>query len=456
MAKDFITAVVYYKDRVEWACISREKGIAGSSTNGSFVIPEPDKEGEIKRKPIDVSGIKGDVSLCLSGESVLLKVLTLPSSNNEEIRSMAELQIDKLSPFPIESMVSSCEVLRKSDNEARVLLAAVRQDMVQQAGDALEKLGVKSVRVDATSLGWCAVLRNAKIIPAEGRHVFVIFNGEMPEIIMFQDGLPALFRTISGVEGMEQALMEDDIASEVANTLMSAELELGSVDNVVITLLSGGNTSDSLVDMIQARCMCEVAVRSLDGLQALAEGAAQRHLALSQTKDPCMDLTPAAWKDRGASLDLKKKIINYSLAAIGLWVVLVGGFALDFFYQKYRLASLCSERDALKPTYLEVKEMRNKVLTITRYMERKYSALECFREICTVQPEGVELNSFSYRKTEEISIAGNAQDVTQVYTFKEKLDTGGFFKESVLTGPIKNKDREDFKIVIKLAAGDIK
>ncbi|MDZ4198166.1 MAG: hypothetical protein U1E27_02670, partial [Kiritimatiellia bacterium] len=52
----------------------------------------------------------GRVSLALPSSDMLLRVWSLPPSAPEEIGGMIELQIDKISPFPIEEMTIAWEV----------------------------------------------------------------------------------------------------------------------------------------------------------------------------------------------------------------------------------------------------------------------------------------------------------------------------------------------------------
>jgi len=99
--------------------------------------------------------------------------------------------------------------------------------------------------------------------------------------------------------------------------------------------------------------------------------------------------------------------------------------------------------------------MRRRVFMIKRYMDRSDSALECLREISALQPRGIDLTSFSYRKGETLRISGEAETVDQVYSFKSKLEGSTLFVGAKLQGPRRDrkKRKEVFDIDLRLHGG---
>jgi hypothetical protein len=84
------------------------------------------------------------------------------------------------------------------------------------------------------------------------------------------------------------------------------------------------------------------------------------------------------------------------------------------------------------------------------------SALECLREISVVQPKGIDLTSFTYRKGDAVKIAGEALNSDLVYQFSKKLDGSNLFQDVQLKAV--NEDRRRGKTVfdvdIKLRGGE--
>ena len=91
---------------------------------------------------------------------------------------------------------------------------------------------------------------------------------------------------------------------------------------------------------------------------------------------------------------------------------------------------------------------------IESYVDHRQSALECLREISRLQPEGIELTSFSYRKGDAVKITALGRAVGMVYDFQHRLNESEFFPTPVLKGPRTTRRGEAFDVTINLEAGD--
>jgi Tfp pilus assembly protein PilN len=68
-------------------------------------------------------------------------------------------------------------------------------------------------------------------------------------------------------------------------------------------------------------------------------------------------------------------------------------------------------------------------------MDRRFSVLECLREIAALLPADVLLTSCTYRQDEGLKLSGEARQVGGVYDFKNKLDASPLFAQCKLQGP---------------------
>jgi hypothetical protein len=392
-----------------------------------------------------LGGIGGDVSIGLPGSQILLRVLNLPPADPAEIRNMVALQADKFSPFPIENSVVSHETLGKSGNNNIVVAAVVRQDVVDLTGKFLNELGIVPVRVDICALAWWHSLVNSGSLIGKGREAVLIVAGGEIELIVVHDGLPVLFRSLvsSADPGSDELVAE--IVDEVNYSLMSLEMDHGSALPARLLVVSGQKEQDQLVAGLKANSPCDIAAKPLSSLPSPSEGLARR-----MAVDNGMDLTPELIKNERSHLAFKKKFLMGTAIALGIWLagifIMAGGMMLE----RFMLNRVKAQRAGLAKEVNEVKEMRSRVNTILRYMDRSYSSLECLREIVVLKPDGVDLLSFSYRKGESVRIAGEAAGVNQVYDFKKQIDSSKLFKGSVLQGPKRVKDKETFELECKL------
>ena len=75
-----------------------------------------------------------------SGQA-LLRVAELPAVDPDELKGMVDLQVDKVSPFPPDSTVTSFEVVQQSETASGVLMAALDRKTADSIGRTLTGRG---------------------------------------------------------------------------------------------------------------------------------------------------------------------------------------------------------------------------------------------------------------------------------------------------------------------------
>jgi len=455
MATELTTGLVIERDAMEWSAVRSAADRAAECKRVDLPRPDPEEEGSPARADAlegACRDIKGSVVLAAPAEDVLLRVVDLPTTDAAELAGMVELQVDGLSPFPVENMAVSHEVLARGEEGSTVLIAAARLDAIETLGEQARQAGLQCARVDVDILGWWRLLADAEALPPSGRHVAVLVPGGVPAIIVAEDGIPILFRSFGECRDLEQHELLDEIAREVGYTTMSLELERGSTDQSSLTVLHAAEEPAALVERLRAECVCEVSARSLDEIGCASEGVARRAAA----RGAWLDLTPPSWRELESTRLYRRRLSVTVSAVAGIWLLAALGFAGAFLFQARRLAWLQAEQERWRGPAMEVRATRRRVAMIRRYMDRSHSALECLREISAHQPPGVDLTTFHYRKGEGIEIGGLAGDVGKVYTFKKNLDGSALFPEAKLEGPrtMRKTGKQGFDIDLKLPGDD--
>ena len=359
--------------------------------------------------------------------------MRFPTAADDELQGMVELQLDKVSPFPTETMVVSHEVLERTADSSVVLMAAAREEVINAWGDWLRPTGIRPRRVDASILGFWRLLKDAGELQGAGREVVLVLSDGVPDIIVAQGGIPVVFRSVGECGSLAGTELAVEMAREVGYTLMSLELEHGAGAPDSVSVWCRGKAPDGLVSELQRECGCDVRARDLETLPSIAEGLARR-LA---TDAGGINLTPAAWKLTEKDRLFRKHMLMGAAGVLGGWLVLVGGFFGWLTFERRSLAQLEARRDEWHKPAMEVRGKRQQSFVIKRYLDTKRSALECLREVVASQSPGVDMTAFTYKKDESVKISGEAQDVNQVYDFKTKLDASPLFTKgkSTLQGP---------------------
>ena len=100
------------------------------------------------------------------------------------------------------------------------------------------------------------------------------------------------------------------------------------------------------------------------------------------------------------------------------------------------MKSLSAEHRA---SYRKVEEVRNKVKLVQKYSDHARGALEILKAVSDRLPEGVELNSWNFKREDGVRFSGESEDASAVYTLKDSLLDTGAFGDVRLTGPSAGK-----------------
>lgn len=477
MARDLNIGLVLREDLLEWTSVQRARSGATPSDSGTVELPMPAPDlGEEERKALESERaaklktachkLGGFVAATLPSDQVLLKVVELPTIVDAELGDMIALQVDKFSPFPLESLTVSYEVLVRKSESTVVLLAACQIPVVDRLEQALTTAGVLPSRMDVAVLGWCRLLKDAGEIPEKGRHLVVILDDGAPEIVIFEDGVPKAFRPMPGLETLSGEELESELVSEINGSLLSIEIEQGEGVDGGITLYHADEEPSTLGVRLSNALGRKVSLKSLARLPMLSEGIARRTLS----RTGIVDLTTPTWRAAEQARLSKKRVIFALLGLVVLWLLCIGGLEGWIMFQRIKLGKLAARRDELSGPAERVLEMRRRVLMVQRYTNKGDTALEAFREICTLQPVGVELTAYTYRKEEDpkapggggtvslVKISGEAPSVSLIYDFKTALDGSRMFREATLQGPRveARSGRQLFDIDLKMASVDVK
>ncbi|MBT3192827.1 MAG: pilus assembly protein PilM [Verrucomicrobia bacterium] len=431
MAKDTATGILVTPEVVEWTTLRQSRGRPESAAEGRFVLPPPadleadaaDDSGEAK-EPAPFARVKSPVVLALPSTQLLLRILELPAVDDDELAGMVELQVDKFSPFPIDQMVVSHEVLARDANDCTVLVAAAKESAVDVARETLVQEGLRIERVDAALMGrWTSLVASGELA-VTGREALVIVTDDTVEMLTHEGGTLVALNCLGTVHDLADPEVAADMAQEVSHLLMGIELERGRATEQQVTLWSD-EPLPPFVSALSTACGVTVGERLLGKLPTVSHGAAARSLA----GGALLDLTPASWTSAASAKRTRRMMLVSALVVLGLWGVFVGGGLGWIAFERARLHGLEAEAKRWSEPANAVRRLRLQVSLIERYTDRTYSALEILREISQLQPEGTDLTTWTYRKGEGLSIDGEADSGPLVNAFNEQLNQSALFTD---------------------------
>ncbi len=443
MATELTASITELPDgTAAWVAGRRSRG-GGGTDEGTFAL-----DGEAAGR-----GLFRGASVVLAVPSVqmVMRVLEFPAADADELGAMVGLQVDKFSPFPLDQMVVSHEVLVQRDSGCTVLAVAARGSVISAAGLRFKDAGIKISRVDALLLGRWQTLVDSGLLEREGRETLVLMDGGCVDVLTQEARIPVALSGLGSVPMPGDTETANELALEIEHLLMGLEAERGRVSPSMVTVWSQKGEGRTLAGALQARLKQTVRERSLDSLASALRGTARR-AQIAPAVGALLDLTPAAWRETERLQWFRRRMIIAAAALLGGWVLLAacgwGAVAL----QRAQVERLkVEEQRAMEPANA-VRRLRMQVQMIRRYMDRRTSALECLREISLLQPTGVDLSSFTYRKGDGMELVGEADSGALVIEYNEKLNASALF-QSVKAGPrtLTPKQRHRFSFELTFA-----
>ncbi len=439
---------------LQWVTFQRGKGGLEQTTAGTLDLAPPDGVAATAgaAPPLSaaetVARLKPELVLGVPFQHVLIRVVQLPTDDADEVRGMVNLQVDKLSPFASEQTVAAHEILRIEASGTTVLIAIARRTVLDEMRVTLGT--PTTARVDALPLGlWAGLLQSGQLA-AQGRELLLVADAAGVQIIAHEDGTPLAFTYIAGPFDLSRAEDRSDIAWEAARLAMSLEAEHGQPTALAAAVWADPAVTTDLAGAVGETCAAPCRGFASALLPTALEGVVRR----GGQGAAVIDLTPAAWRGVEQAARFRRRIWGTVATVLVTWGLLVGaGFGL-LAYERYRIRLLDSEHASWVEPANDVRTMRRRVAMIRRYQDRHDSALECLREVSVLQPQGVDLDSFTYRKDESVDITGIADTSQIVLQFNAGLNGSRIFKQ-VTSGPqsLTKDGRYRFSFDLKFAAG---
>jgi len=425
--------------------MGRRKRVYTREYQGNAVLEAAASEGEdavldpapalknIARK------FKGVMAVALPAEQALLRIVELPSTDAEEIAGMVELQVDKFAPFPIEQMAVAHEVLKQDEQQTRVLITAIRIEVVEETGALFHKAGLLCHWLDIDLLSWWTLLWDNGRIPEHGTQTVLILDEDTAFLLVAMDGTPIILRSM----GRAVDAAWDELAEDLAYTLTASQTEWNISEEGPVNVWYTGSEPEGLAAALKNTCGLPVSLHELDELPPLSEGIAMR----AASEKPLINLAPSAWHEQEKARKVRHTLLAASALVLGIWLAAVSVFWFGLQLQKKRLARLLAASETADAATREVRIKRDKVLSLRQYGDRGHSALECLREVTALLPEGVELISFGYHKGKSVSLKGHAKETGSIYDFISALEKSSFFGEIKFEGLSQGNKKGSFNVV---------
>lgn len=452
------TTGIHYTDRlVEWAVLRRTRNGTEKIREGSLPVPEGfSRQENVPLFPSEVlaqirKNFRGIVTVSLPSSHLLMRMLELPSTRPDELKSMVELQMDQISPFPVDQLTVSYEVLHKTENHSRVLAVAAQRKTVDALGDLFKAQHVYIRSLDAEVLAWWSLLIAYGQVPCQGRVVLILEEHTEFSMIVVDEGVPVCFRSLELFHNFTDEAVMREIADEIRYTLLSLEAEYGAHDTYAMEIWSESGLPEPLVAMLTAQCGGTVNLHELSSIPPVSEGLALR---TSERRLHHAELVPREWIELQRRKRLMKIATVASIAVLSIWLAVITITGAVFTVQQASYNRVRKEASLYEGPARSAQAAREEMLSLEKYADRSRSALECLHAVTAALPDGVELASFTYKKGDAVSLRGSSDRAEAVYDFFQRLGATELFSgvkdQPVSTRTIKDRRVSTFSITAEL------
>jgi hypothetical protein len=429
MRDKIVTAVCRTASGLEWTSISL-KSPEPELEHHSFEFEIPDQPlDELLQPPNPLPeeiahALTGDVTVALRTSELLLRTVRFPSADPEEIRSMAEFQIEKISPFPLDQLATSFEILKTEEQSALVLLAAAKRESIDAIGETFRERGIRVHSIDARILGWIHLLKTSGRVTGAPCEIILLEDHLDRTLVLLSDGVPLAFRTLDPPLNRKESFQS--LVYEISYTLATVDAEYPLESPPTFQLWSH-EPLELPAEQLRKHFNTTVEAFLLEELPPLSEGIAYRSTLPAYRR---IELVPAEWIEHERQQQLRRKLIISASSLAAVWLAVLLALFSVYKVRENRLNQVRAEVAALEPAAQKALQNRRKLQTLTRYTDRSDSALECLREITRLLPDGdIKLVAFNYRKDKGVTLRGTASSDNLAYNYFEALTTSPLFRE---------------------------
>lgn len=372
-------------------------------------------------------GLSGDrIYTVLPRHEVTVRMLELPTQDEDEISGMVRLTAEEILPFPIEELVTTHCVLEELDGgNAKVMAVVVHEKRVQSHLTLLNAAGIKPVQVYMSSA--CLLAALSTVSPSSD-DCFALVNvsvGTLEMLVMSGHGMEygrgiALGSNWSG-EGELSGAARSELVQELRTALGTHRRESPTGTGPErIYISSDSSDVDGLCKVLgeeldvpclpgtpYLNCVQE-GREQIEGVPLIAIGAAV--FALGRTESVAGLLPESEIKLRAART-LRASLVQGAVAAALVLVSLIGVFMLVVVQRKAYIAELDARAEVLRPQVRNIVAKRKHLERLQAQLERDDTVLELLARICELAPsEGLNITRFQFDHGNSISINGRVRD----------------------------------------------
>ncbi|MDP2939560.1 MAG: pilus assembly protein PilM [Candidatus Omnitrophota bacterium] len=417
------------------------------------------------------------IILALPRQLLTLRTVRLPSSNNQEIEKMVELQISKQIPYPREEIVADYLIVdRDTLGYSQVLLVICQKEVINRYLKITSSLNLKVNLFTLSSQGVCNWYQNfmyrknfQEIKPV----VLLDIDAQNTDICFYHKENVLFTRSISFGKADIKLEKLEILIEELRKTFSTLQKEqiISQISKIVIT--TSAQESKSLMDKLRLEFPYEVeAINPLTEVElekelivplALSQSACSSTsilgLVLLETKNK-INLLPAELKKEQEHKSKIKELISLAILLFLSLILSAGILATKIYKKDTYIKKLDSNLKEISPKAKKTEATIKKLSLVKERLNPRGSSIDVIYELYNLIPEGLSLSIFSFEENEFITLQGISLAMSDVFNFQSILEKSPYFKNVEVKYASKRKIKQteitDFRISCAVDKENIK
>lgn len=358
---------------------------------------------------------------CLPSGLVFVRVIQLPAGSSEEIPSMVEFELEKISPLPTAQVVWTFEVLERSpEGLSTVLVVVAARNAVEEFLGGLEASGFFAHCLDVP-----LVRELRSIQPSEDGIWIFVEDAETERTVLAAWRIGGNWREVTLLRLAEGDAGAEQLLQQLACGAWGGELA-GWLQTVPpVHLRSSPEAAHLLTEPLARWQGQEVRVEPRLAPQVLAHAGASHHLDNSATSLVPPDITA---RHRNQLID---RLWIKGLGNVGItYLFFVFCYFAALHYRQYQWDENRAEAIALGKAYTNTLQLKERISVIQGQIDLRFAALNAWRAAVERLPESMTLSRLNFDKGRTLKLLGtvppeNVPDVTRFNSELKKVMIDG-------------------------------
>ena len=338
----------------------------------------------------------------LPPDHLYLRVLHMPGSSPEELHSMVELQLEKISPLPLSQIVWSMEMVGETmDNLQTIIVLIAERRAVEAFLEGLEERGYST---NCLELPFVRQLL-AQHPETDGAWIYPEVD-PMTGLCLVAWWFGGRLRNLSLVHLPRDRDPLPVLQEHLNQNVWAGEMEGWLTETPRWYLVAGPEQAAAFETLLR-----EWTDRPVDVVDPLPEKELARLSAAGAgRKDSDQELVPEEYHTRYRQRFVDRLWMRGLGAVMVLYIVGVLIYFAGLQVVKFQYTTLSKEIAARDKEYKDAIELKERVAIVAAQVQLRFAALDCWDIVSRLLPDGLTLNSLNFQRGKELRLRGLATE----------------------------------------------